>query len=295
MNTFPTPNCQATEINAYEVGDRNRSKPKPVFNYLKCTRCGTLRIDKIPEDLSSYYPPDYYRMPNLRAIEAKARKETFKISLVNKYLQSGSFLEVGPAFGIFATQVKKQGFQVSAIEMDAQCCEFLNNVAHIPTEQSTEPELAMKNAPLQNGIALWHVIEHLPNPWALIDIAAAKLGPGGYLFIATPNPESFQHELMGKNWPHIDAPRHLYLISSRSIIQHAQTCGLELVHLSTRDSYTKQMNRFGWQRMLMNLVPTFPLKAVMYGIGYGLAFLMSPWDNKEGRGSAYTMVLRKSN
>ncbi len=294
MNTYPSPFCQCSEDLSYKINDRNRGQAEPYFSYLKCAKCGTLRITEIPENLSSFYPPQYYKIPSLKEVEAKTQQNTFKISLVSKYLRGGNFLEVGPAFGIFALQAKKHGFQVSAIEMDGQCCDFLNNIANIPTAHSADPERAMRNMPLQNGIALWHVIEHLPNPWALIDIAATKLDPGGYLFIATPNPESFQHELMGKNWPHIDAPRHLYLISSRSIIQHAQTCGLELVHLSTRDSYTKQMNRFGWQRMLMNLVPTFPLKAVMYVIGYGIAFLMSPWDNKEGRGSAYTMVLRKS-
>ncbi len=295
MNTYSPPFCHCAEEFAYKINDRNRGEANPYFSYLKCQKCGTFRIETIPEDLSSYYPPEYYKIPSLKEIEAKAQKDTFRISLVSKYLKSGNLLEVGPAFGIFGFQAKKHGFQVSAIEMDGQCCDFLNNVAHIPTQQSTEPELTMRNVPSQNGIALWHVIEHLPNPWALIETAGERLLPGGYLFIATPNPESFQHELMGKNWPHTDAPRHLYLLSSRTIIRHAKTCGLELVHLSTGDRYTKQMNRFGWQRMLMNLASTFPLKAIMYVIGYGLALLMSPWDNKEGRGSAYTLVLRKSN
>lgn len=293
MNTYPPPFCQCAEDVAYEINDRNRGKSEPYFSYLKCRKCGTFRIKNIPLNLSSYYPPQYYKIPNLKEVEAKGQKDEFKISLVTKYLRNGNFLEVGPAFGIFALQAKKYGFQVSTIEMDGQCSEFLNNIAQIPTMQSSEPEVAMKNVLLQNGIALWHVIEHLPNPWALIDTAAGKLFPGGYLFIAAPNPESFQHELMGKFWPHTDAPRHLYLLPSKAIIQHAKACGLEFVHLSTRDSYTKQMNRFGWQRMLMNLVPTFPLKAIMYVIGYGLSLLMSPWDNREGRGSAYTLVLRK--
>jgi 2-polyprenyl-3-methyl-5-hydroxy-6-metoxy-1,4-benzoquinol methylase len=293
LNTYHCPSCQDSESIAYSVNDRNRSRKEPLFTYLKCENCKVLRLERVPDDLSDFYPSEYYKLPSLDKVLEMGRKDLFKINLVRKYLQKGRLLEVGPALGIFAVQAKSTGFQVSAIELDRQCCNFLNDVAKIPTQQSSEPDIAMLNVISQHAIALWHVIEHLPNPWAVIEACSRKLESGGYLFIAAPNPESFQHRKMQKYWPHTDAPRHLYQLPAQSLISVAETHGLELVQHTTRDKYARQMNRFGWQRLLMNLVPTFPLKVFMFVLGYFLYLGMSHWDNREGQGAAYTLVFRK--
>ena len=31
-----------------------------IFTYFKCSRCGCLQIEKIPKNLSKYYPSNYY-------------------------------------------------------------------------------------------------------------------------------------------------------------------------------------------------------------------------------------------
>jgi len=40
-------------------------------------------------------------------------------------------------------------------------------------------------------ITLWHVIEHLPNPWEILDAVYASLKPGGVLALASPNSDTF--------------------------------------------------------------------------------------------------------
>jgi 2-polyprenyl-3-methyl-5-hydroxy-6-metoxy-1,4-benzoquinol methylase len=293
MNTTHYPACQQSESIAYSVGDRNRSKKEPSFTYLKCDHCKVLRLDRVPSNLSDYYPSEYYKLPSLAQVQKMGRKDFYKIDLVRQYLQQGRLLEVGPALGIFAVQAKSSGFEVSAIELDHQCCSFLNNVAKIPTQQSSEPEIALLKAMPQHAIALWHVIEHLPNPWAVIEACSLKLESGGYLFIAAPNPDSFQHRVMRSHWPHTDAPRHLYLIPPQALIEFAQSQGMELVHYTTNDRYANQMNRFGWQRLLMNTVRFLPFKVAMYLAGYVLHLAMMGFDRREGQGSAYTIVLQK--
>ena len=59
--------------------------------------------------------------------------------------------------------------------------------------------------PPSRVIAAWHVLEHVPRPWALVDAAADNLESGGALVIATPNPRAFGFGVLGGRWPHVDA------------------------------------------------------------------------------------------
>jgi 2-polyprenyl-3-methyl-5-hydroxy-6-metoxy-1,4-benzoquinol methylase len=58
-------------------------------------------------------------------------------------------------------------------------------------------------------IAIWHGIEHLPDPWAVLRQCAQQLAPHGVLVIATPNPDSIQFGIFRQYWVHLDAPRHV--------------------------------------------------------------------------------------
>lgn len=293
MKTFHTPNCLGSEVNIYKVSDLNRGLRAPEFNFLGCNTCGLVRMTEIPENIAEYYPKTYYKLPSLASIEKKSSKEVFKIKLVQKFLTQGRLLEIGPAFGVFALQAKNAGFKVQTIEQDEDCCKILSDLLAIPAVRSDRPDQAILALGTQEAIALWHVIEHLPNPWTVIESAAKMLSANGYLFIAAPNPQSFQYRLMKKYWPHLDAPRHAYLLPINALQKYAESVGLELVHQSTSDSYAREMNRFGWQRIMMNNVPTFPLKVVAYLLGYPIAWLLSYKENRERMGSAYTLVFRK--
>jgi 2-polyprenyl-3-methyl-5-hydroxy-6-metoxy-1,4-benzoquinol methylase len=293
MDTIHTPGCVGSFEKIYSTTDRNQNLSDEVFHWYRCNSCRLVKINTIPENLSSYYPSTYYNIPTLKQIEKRASNDHFKIDLVTRFLKSGSLLEIGASFGVFALQAKQQGFQVSAIELDAKCCEVMRNEMKINAIQSATPEAAIQEMGAQNAVTIWHVIEHLFNPWEVIQQSCKKLQSGGYLFVVSPNPESFQHRIMKKYWPHTDAPRHLYLLPSKVLIDFAEKNEMELVYQTTNDRFAHQMDRFGWQHLLMNTVRFYPLRVLMYIFGYFLYLAMTIFDRVEGQGSAYTLVLRK--
>ena len=89
------------------------------------------------------------------------------------------------------------------------------------------------------------MIEHLPDPDAVLEVAATNLEPGGVLAIATPNPQSTQFKLMGAHWAHVDAPRHLILLLDAQ--RRAETLGLRQVAVTTSDPSGRHWNRVGWE------------------------------------------------
>jgi 2-polyprenyl-3-methyl-5-hydroxy-6-metoxy-1,4-benzoquinol methylase len=288
---FPT--CLPDERIAFSAKDMNRQVDDAIFEYKVCNCCGVYRLNSVPAQLHKYYPADYYALPTKDKLSALADADQFKIKTVLRYVQKGRLLEIGGAFGVFAHQAKASGFDVNVVEMDVRCCSYLREVVGVNVIQSSAPVDAMSDLPQHDVIALWHVIEHLPDPWRLMSEAARNLDKNGVLIIATPNPYAWQFKLMGKYWPHVDAPRHLYLIPEQTLSKYADTLGLKRLHVSTTDSDAKSWNRFGWQRLLMNCFTNRWIQRLCYVMGYFVALLMAPFEIREPRGSAYTVVYRK--
>lgn len=293
IQTHHTPNCSGSETILFRVSDLNRRMNASEFCYLQCKHCGLIRLDNVPANLSDYYPNGYYELPTVDQLAKIAAANPFKIDTILHFTKHGRLLEIGPAYGIFAFQAKQAGFQVDVIEMDARCCDHLNKIVGVNATCSSFPHDAISSLDTHDVIALWHVIEHLPDPWALISAAADNLAPNGILVMAAPNPEAWQFSVMGKQWPHVDAPRHLYLLPAQAITEYARGLGLERIHYSTTDSDAKSWNRFGWQRLLMNRVRGKWMERIAFVVGAVLSIFMMPFESSDSRGSAYTLVFRK--
>jgi len=285
--------CAAEEFIAYETTDLNHRISAERFRYYRCGRCGLVRLINPPENLSGYYPPSYHEFPSLHELGQIADKSRCKIDTVLKFVQSGKLLEIGPSYGLFAYQAKQAGFDVHTIEMDEKCCEYMEDVVGLRVVCSNKPEDALRKMEKHNVITLWHVIEHLTDPWEVLRSASENLEAGGILVIAAPNPESWQFGVMGAQWPHLDAPRHLYLFPISLLADYGGSLGLSLEYVTTTDADAKSWNRFGWQRWLMNRVNNRWLERLAYLAGYAVSLATVFLDGREPQGSAYTIVFRK--
>lgn len=289
----PCPLCGGKGQALFTATDENHRISQAPFVYLKCAVCQGVFLDNPPSDLERYYHSEYYAIPTLEQLQKVADKDRNKIDTVLRFAHYGCLLEVGPAFGVFAWQARQAGFNVNLIEMDSRCCGYLQGRLGFSVKQSDNPPVAMQSLPLHEVIAIWHVLEHLPDPLAFLGSAAANLKPGGVLVISMPNPDAWQFRLMGRRWPHLDAPRHLTLIPESWLTRHAATLGLDKVFLSSDDSDARSWNRFGWQRLLMNRFRGKFMQQIMFVLGYAVSLVMAPFDRKNFSGSAYTIVFRK--
>jgi 2-polyprenyl-3-methyl-5-hydroxy-6-metoxy-1,4-benzoquinol methylase len=288
------PKCRRESPLKFRVGDRNRRITNDVFNYYRCPTCAIQFVSPIPDNLGRYYESDYYDIPDsLETLAVRAEPERFKIDIVRRFASGGRLLEIGPAWGNFSYLAKRAGFKVDAIELDEQCCQFLNGVVGIRAMHTGNIENTLHDIGTYDVIALWHVIEHLPDPWTVLNLMAQKLNPGGVIVIAAPNPEAFQFRILGRYWAHIDAPRHLELIPSQALINHGRDLGLSALLVTTTDQGSLGWNMFGWAVSLEKLSQYGPLARLLHFIGRVIGRLVKSIETKEGLGSAYTVVLRK--
>ena len=285
--------CNGEGDRLYDVVDENRRISNVIFSYMKCLACHTIFLAEPPLDMASYYQSSYYQIPTLSKLKLLARKSTTKIDTVRRFVQQGRLLEIGPAFGVFAYQAKQAGFDVDVIEMNQRCSDFVRQELEINAVCSDKPHEAIQSLPKHEVIAIWHVLEHLYDPLAFLQAAAHNLKSNGVLVIAVPNPDALQFRLMGRRWPHLDAPRHITLIPADILTKKARELGLEQVSLDSDDGDARSWNRFGWQRLLMNRFSNKIVQKLMFVVGFFLAWLMAPFEQKQIKGSAYTVVFRK--
>jgi 2-polyprenyl-3-methyl-5-hydroxy-6-metoxy-1,4-benzoquinol methylase len=291
MSSASCPQCGQSASFFMRAKDYNRHITDEVFTYFRCGDCGLIFQSPVPHNLSDYYPPEYYLLPStLEELEPQIEFQKYKIDLVEKFVSGGRLLEIGPGRGDFAFWMKRAGFTVDVIEMDAVSCQFLRDVIQVNAIQSSDVCGTLQSLGQYNVIALWQVIEHLSDPWAVVDILSDHLLPGGLLIIATPNPEAVQFKLFRHRWTHLDAPRHLELIPATLLSKRLERTGLTLRLLTTNDQGARIHNRVGWQYSLNNITGH---SVSMFYPGAILNRLFAPLESKGYRGTTYTAFFQK--
>jgi len=291
--TANCPGCKNESPLIFRAMDFNRKTTSERFNYYRCPSCRLIFLSPNPNDLGKYYPENYYSIPSSIGELAKAAEcELYKIDIVKRFASGGRLLEIGPANGSFIYLAKQAGFDAEVIEMDSKCCRFICETIGVKVIQSNDPSEALKGVENYNVIALWQVIEHLPEPWETLEAISKKLKPGGVLIIAAPNPEAFQFRVLGRFWPHVDAPRHLTLIPLSLLAKQALSLGLKPRWSTTADKGALGWNAFGWVYFLTNFTNRRYMKAGLGVVGRIVSSILGPIERLNSLGSAYTAVFQ---
>jgi 2-polyprenyl-3-methyl-5-hydroxy-6-metoxy-1,4-benzoquinol methylase len=288
------PLCGAPAVLAFSTHDRNRELSDESFRYQRCNECGVYSLVNVPADLGRFYPAGYYELPRAAQIDDLVATEAPKLELACRWVAPpGRLVEVGPGGGVFAYAARQTGFDVTAIEMDERTCRHLRDTVGVETIQSARPAAVLANLPASRVVAMWHVIEHVTDPWALVDAAAANLEAGGALVVATPNPNSLQFRLLRARWAHVDAPRHLFLLPLEALRRRAVSNGLRLAEVTTADPAGRRWNRFGWEYALRRRPAAGPVSRPVAAAALALTLALRPVEDADLRGAAYTAVFVK--
>jgi SAM-dependent methyltransferase len=295
VSTPVCPHCGSTTQPRLTAADRNRRLSSARFRYWECERCSVIFLWPLPESIARFYPADYLALPASRdeLVRVSRPHESYKIDLLRSLKPTGRLVEVGPGIGGFAALAQDAGYDVEAIEMDAGASAFLRDVVGIAVNETDDAAGALRREGPFDIVAMWHVIEHLPDPFDALRAVSEALAPGGVALIAAPNPQALQFRLFGARWTHLDAPRHLFLIPIPALVDAALSLGLEVVDVTTTDPGTLGWNLFGWRETLAHSFRNrYPAHALRL-LGTIPAKLAAPLERRGHRGATYTMTLRR--
>ncbi|MGI6240836.1 MAG: class I SAM-dependent methyltransferase [Candidatus Omnitrophota bacterium] len=103
-------------------------------------------------------------------------------------------LDIGYGNGFFLAVARTRGWDVDGIDTSPQNRKLAKKKFALDLRVGTVNDLAAASCQY-NVIALWDVMEHLPDPHDMINNLSRMLEPGGILLIAVPNDHSFLRDL----------------------------------------------------------------------------------------------------
>lgn len=191
--------------------------------------------------------PDY-------AGEFESHRATFadRLRVAEQRLgRPGRVLDVGCALGHLAKTACDLGWDVYATDISRFAVARTRADYGIKVFVS-DPCRAAVAAGSMDLITLYDVIEHLPDPQALLRQLAPLLRQRGWLHITTPNVASLSARVMGKRWYHCKAREHLLYFSPRTLTQTLQDSGFDVVEVGRAPS---RMSVDGILRRLRRYAP----------------------------------------
>lgn len=212
------------------VGDRER------FDIYRCIDCRSTLVDPIPENLKNYYS-DYHAIPQGKSWQRAVRscKNRMDVVLAARDSEEKTILDIGAGAGAFVNAAHNEGFLVAAIEQDEKCRINLESI--IPGKVSADFEEHLKQGLFKPElITLWHVFEHIPNPDLFLKSIKSTFPTGTKIILEVPNADSWVFSVLRSIWPHLDAPRHIFIPSNNGIRQIAKNNGMHVTQVRNRDN-----------------------------------------------------------
>jgi SAM-dependent methyltransferase len=172
-----------------------------------------------------------------------------RVRKIQRFVPNGRILDIGCGRGITLSLLREGGWETFGTEISETAAShartllgdsvFVGDLLAAPWPESSF-----------DVVSIWHVLEHLPDPSAVLGKCRELLRPGGVLVVAVPNFESLQARLTGRHWFHLDVPRHYWHFGTgvlRGLLEKEGFVLEDLCHLSL------EQNPYGWIQSLLDL------------------------------------------
>ena len=225
----------------------------PVFGLVRCRGCGLTFLSPRPDpaEMGAYYPNSYYL--SLSPGTASLKKKSYLRRIYNYYSPSyyyrirsqlaivrrqcgervGKVLDIGVGDGCFLEHMRELGWQVEGTDFSPEAARRTSERLGGNTIHVGQIEHLDLNDHGYDLVTLWDVLEHLYQPLDTLRRVHSLLKPGGVLLVNVPNLASLESRLLGRDWGHLDIPRHLFHFTPSSLRKIFETAGFGEVRLTT--------------------------------------------------------------
>jgi len=225
------------------------------FLYFKCPVCGCLQINEIPQNLSKYYPKNYYSyqiktngkfkkmvvaflvnaymhgLTKLRYAPYITSLDRLLLNILRHFNKKQPILDIGCGAGWLLQKISEWGY-LNLTGIDP----FLENDILYSSGVKIFKQTINEHNGKYDLIMLHHSFEHMPEPHNVLKSIYKILNDDGILLIRIPVSDSFAYRKYQNNWYQLDAPRHLFLHTTKSMSYLAKNSGFiikDIVYDST--------------------------------------------------------------
>ncbi len=290
------------------------------FDYFQCENCECLQISEFPITISSYYPDNYYSFSaysgkkfkgligffNLLKYKSSIFKQTSLHKIINyifpapkfdffsslKISEDNSILEVGCGNG------NRLLYPLAELHFKniLGCDPFISDSIRYPNTLKILKADIFAIHQKFDVIVYDHAFEHIPNPLENLAKVSELLNSGGTCVLRIPTVPNYAWSVYKTNWVQLDAPRHYFIHSPKSIEYLAKEVGLQLVKIEY-DSTHFQIS--GSEKYVNSIALITKRKKGFFGflkrkIEKIKATKLASKLNKENRGDQAIFYIKKS-
>ena len=242
METIACSLCESDRsIFRYEVQDYLLDHLETKAYFYQCQNCGLIYQNPRPSlsEMSQYYPDDYLPFQadasNQSFLIRKAIKYGYqnRINNVTRFKKFGNLLDIGCGSGEFLEQFKTiKGWDLSGVEINSYAAKIAQkkglNIFNGTLEEARFPDDSF------DAVTMWDVLEHLHDPKQTLREVKRILKPGGIIALRLPNGDSWDLKLFKRYWSGLDAPRHLYVFTHKTIHQLLDISGFDILQMHSK-------------------------------------------------------------
>ena len=155
----------------------------------------------------------------------------------------GKILDIGCGSGDTLAILKEIGWDAYGLDIDAQAIKAAHSRGLTNVKLGTYKDLKKYPDNFFDVIRLYHVIEHLDDSGMCLTLIYKKLKKGGKVIIGTPNAASLVARIFKGYWYNLDAPRHLYLFSPKTLtmLMRKNKCESRVIEFSSAGGWVGSM------------------------------------------------------
>jgi SAM-dependent methyltransferase len=238
-NTFPCP-CGDASASVVHVGNGQ--------NLLRCRQCSLWARAKLPteEEAVNFYRDEYWAHFRMEQV-GRGRNNVYAHAL--KWLADlhpipGMLVDVGCGGGAFLRLCRERGWRAVGFDPSAQAVAYAReNGLEAYAEKWPPCPLPDESA---DAVTFINVLDHLRDPFVVLQEAWRILRPGGVLYIRVPN--GSVHMTLKRALDIIGLGKlavfHLYGFSRRAFLHHLPRLGFAIV--AVRTAMPSRQDEYGW-------------------------------------------------
>jgi 2-polyprenyl-3-methyl-5-hydroxy-6-metoxy-1,4-benzoquinol methylase len=220
---------------------------KDGFDIVDCRACGFAHAMPLPthDELKDEYRHEYYSAEKPLYIQRYEEDRAWWMMTYGRRLeQIASFLppdrrrilEVGSGPGLFLERARELGWNPLGIEPSRQAAAHTRALGCEVVEEFLDEDLARRLGQF-DAIHCAEVLEHIPDPAAMLDLLNGLLAPGGILCLSVPNDFNPVQDVLAKArqfapwW--IAPPHHLNYFNHETLRALVEKHGFETARVTS--------------------------------------------------------------
>jgi SAM-dependent methyltransferase len=128
----------------------------------------------------------------------KIQRHKLRLKLIQKYIPSGTMLDVGSGWGHFLLAAQEAGYKIKGVELDKEPFLYSVNDLKLPVENRNFFDFTDKET--FDILTLWDVLEHIDQADAFVANCARLTNEGGYLVLQVPQIDSWVARRKKDSW-----------------------------------------------------------------------------------------------